>query len=367
MGVTLAFRLQKIEQIEDKTLTFQYNRQSSEQRSYAPQGLIGLIADDLEGPPHFIEVDLDSPFFRELTIDVEAPAVFDPIGLMKADVAIEYGRQSDPVGVKHRDISFRPTGSRTEKASFFLNPKRDLNYALGLQYHFSPLAGWDGEKLSYELPRVSSLDRTLLVNPFRDFGFFEIKVVAGDMDPDMIDSTDVQLRYDHPGRWSRDKVITIRPGGAQQSWKLRLSDPLQQTFTYKLTHRLKDGTSREMPLIATNIPLITVNDPFDEPLIIEFYPNYDTASMRLLIIDITYEDPDAIRPRVQQIKFQPGETGSRRVRFARTDPTVGTYSIQLTTLGLDNSVRRLRPVRLSDSIVFLGEYLAQETFSRRWS
>jgi hypothetical protein len=70
---------------------------------------------------------------------------------------------------------------------------------------------------------------------------------------------------------------------------------------------------------------------------------------------------------VQQIKFQPGETGSRRVRFARTDPTVGTYSIQLTTLGLDNSVRRLRPVRLSDSIVFLGEYLAQETFSRRWS
>jgi len=276
-------------------------------------------------------------------------------------------RPTDLVGVKHKDISFRPTGSHVEKAAFFLNPKHDLNYALGLQYHFSPLAGWDGEKLSYELPTVSSLDRTLLVNPFRDFGFFEIKIVPGDLDPDMIDSTDVQLHYEHPGRWARDKVITVHPGGPQQSWKLRLSDPLQQTYTYKWIHRLKDGTSRETAPLASNIPLITVNDPFEEPLLIELFPNYDTASIRLLIVDVTYEDPDALKPRVQQIKFQPADTVSKRIRFARTDPTIDSYSIQLTILGLDNSVRRLRPVRLKESIVFLGEHMGQETLSRRWS
>lgn len=365
MGVKLAFRLQKIEQVEDKTVTLQYSRQSAEQRSYAPQGLIGLLADDLDGPPHFIEVDLDSPFFRELSIDVEAPAVFDPIGLMKTDVAIEYGRASDPVGVKHKDISFRPTGAKQEKASFFLNPKRDLSYNLGLQYHFSPLAGWDGEKLSYELPAVSSLDRTLLVNPFRDFGFFEIKVVPGDIDPDMVDSTDVHLHYDDPGRWSRDKILTVRPGGPEQSWKLRLSDPERRTFTYKWTHRLKDGTTRETLPVTSTIPLITVNDPYDEPLIIELFPNYDPAPIRLLIVDVTYEDPGAIRKRVQQIKFPPAESDSKRLRFARTDPTVGAFSIQITILGNDNSVRRLRPVRLEDTVVFLGEHMELEVFSRR--
>ena len=30
--------------------------------------------------------------------------------------------------------------------------------------------------------------------------------------------------------------------------------------------------------VTTKIPLITVNDPFDEPLLIELFPNYDTAS-----------------------------------------------------------------------------------------
>jgi hypothetical protein len=365
MGVKLAFRLQKIEQIEDKTVTLHYTRQSAEQRSYAPQGLIGLLADDLDGPPHFIEVDLDSPFFRELDIEVEAPAAFDTIGLLRADVAIEYGRAADPVGVKHKDISFRPAGSRVEKASFFLNAKRDLNYTLGLQYHFSPLAGWDGEKLSYELPTVSSLDRTLLINAFRDFGFFEIKVVPGDIDRDMVDSTDVQLHYDHPGRWSRDKVITVRPDSAVQGWKLRLSDPQQQTFTYKLTHRLKDGTTRDTEPVTTNVPLIAVNDPYDEPLIIELFPNYDTASIRLLIVDLTYDDPASTKPRVQQVRFQPADTASKRVRFARTDPSIGRYSIQLTILGNDNSVRRLRPVFLTDSVVFLGEQMGREILSRR--
>jgi hypothetical protein len=300
-----------------------------------------------------------------LDIEVEAPAVFDAIGLMKADVAIEYGRADDPVGIKHKDVSFRPGGAMTEKASFFLDPRRDLNYTLTLQYHFNPLSGWDGEKLSYELPQVSSLDRTLLVNPFRDFGFYEVRVVPGDLDPDMVDSTDVMLHYEHAGRWTRDKIITVRPGGPEQSWKLRLSDPEQRTFSYRWVHRLKDGTSREMPTVTTNIPLVTVNDPYEEPLIIELFPNYDARNIQLLMVAITYEDPGSIKKRVQQVNFGPNETGSKRVRFARTDSTIGSYVIQITILGNDNSVRRLRPVRLERTIVFLGEHLGFETLLRR--
>ena len=68
---------------------------------------------------------------------------------------------------------------------------------------------------------------------------------------------------------------------------------------------------------------------------------------------------------MQQIKFLPTDTESRRVRFARTDPEVGEFSIQITMLGNDNSVRRLRPERLEDTTVFLGEHMELEVFSRR--
>lgn len=357
MGVKLAFRLQKIEQIEDKNITLEYNRQAAVKRTYAPPGLIGRLADDLDGPPNFIEVDLDSPFFRVLDIDVEAPSAFQQIGLMRADVAIEYGRPGDPAGVKHKDIIFRADGSKEEKASFFLNPKRDLGYALKIRYDFDALSGWDGEKLSYDLPAVTSLDRTLLVNPFRDFGFLEIRVVAGELDPDMIDSTDVLLHYEDPGRWQRDKLITVRPGAPTQSWKLRLSDPERRAFTYQWTHRLKDGTTRASEPVTTNIPLVTVNDPFDEPLIVELFPNFAWTGIKLVIVELAYEDPGWMRKRTQQVRFQPEETDSMRVRFARTDPTAGKYSMQVTVLGNDNSVRRLPPATLESSIVFLGEYM----------
>jgi hypothetical protein len=259
------------------------------------------------------------------------------------------------VGVKHADMSFRRGGAPSQKASFFLNPKRDLGYNLKLQYYFDPLSGWDGEKLTYEMPPVTSLDRTLLVNPFSDFGFVEVRVVPGDLDADMIDSTDVMLHYEQPGRWSRDKLITVKPGGPAQSWKLRLSDPNQRGFTYKLVHRLTDGTTRSAGPVATDIPLVTVNDPFDTPLLVELFPNYASGGFKLLIVDITYQDPAFTRPRTQQVRFQPSDTDSKRVRFARTDASAGAFTLQLTILGNDNSVRRLRAVTLESPLVFLGE------------
>jgi hypothetical protein len=360
MGVKLAFRLQKIEQQEDKSITLHYNRQSAVKRSYAPQGLIGLLADDLDGPPHFIEVDLDSPFFRVLDITVGAPQAFDPIGLLQTSVSIEYGRASDPAGIKFKDITFRPGGSAEEKVSFFLNPKRDLGYALTQKYNFDALSGWDGEKLQYDLPKATSLDRTLLVNPFRDFGFLEIRVVAGDLDADMIDSSDVLLHYEDPGHWSRDKVITVRPGAPSQSWKLRLSNPDRRAFSYTVTHHLKDGTTRSADPAATNIPLVTVNDPFDEPLVVELFPNFAWTGLKLVIVDVTYEDPNWLRKRAQQVRLQPEQSDSVRVRFARTDPTAGAYSLQVTALGTDNSVKRMPPVRMEASIVFLAELMGSK-------
>jgi hypothetical protein len=361
MGIKLAFKLKMIKQIEDKSVTLRYNRQSAVQRTYAPQGLIRLLADDLDGPPHFIEVDLDSPFFRRIDIEVETPSAFEQIGLIKSDVAIQYGRPSDPANLKHKDISFRPSSSRVERASFFLNAQLDLNYNYAVQYHFDPLSGWDGEKLSYDLPEVSTLDRTLLINPFRDFGFLNVQVIAGDLDPGMIDSTDVHLHYEDPGKWARDKVITVEPDSPTQFWKLRLSDPEQRTFSYHFVHRLKDGTTHETEPVTTRATSVTVNDPFDEPLIVEFFPNYDATNVNILFVDVTYEDPMHLTPRTEQLRFVGQQTQPQRLRFARSDPSLQSISFQITVLGLDNSVQRLPPVTTEDSIVFLGEYMGSET------
>ena len=234
-----------------------------------------------------------------------------------------------------------------------------------VQYHFDPLSGWDGEKLSYDLPKTSTLDRTLMINPFRDFGFLEVQVIPGDLDSSMIDSTDVHLHYEDPGKWSRDKVITVKPDSSAQFWKLRLSDPERRTFTYRFIHRLKNGSTHETEPESTRTTSVTVNDPFEDPLIVEFFPNYDTTNVKILFVDVVFEDPVHLTRREEQLRFVGHTVASQRLRFARSDASVRAISFQITILGNDNSVRKLPPVISENSIIFLGEHLGLETTRKK--
>ncbi|MCQ0092527.1 hypothetical protein FGD77_12735 [Roseovarius sp. M141] len=357
MGIKLAFKLQKIEQIEDKKLTLHYNRQQAVQRKHAPQGAIAMMAKDLSGPPHFITVDLDSPFFRKIEIKVDNPVDYAQLGLMATDVEIEYGSRNDPATLKRRDMSFLRSGPTSDSHTFFMNDAHDLDYRITLQYHFDPMSGWDGRALSYTMPPETTLDRTLLINPFNHFGFVDIKVLPGELDRGMIRHTEVQLRYDG-GDWQRDRTIVVRPDSPEQSWKLRLDDPERRDFSYTLRHHLVDGSVREVESTATRVPSVTVNDPFDDALIVEFFPNFDGAALQKMFVKVIYEDRINDYRREEDLTFEGALLQPQRLRIARFDRTRQAYSFQITTLGTDHSVKRFAPVTSEETIIFLGEHLS---------
>jgi len=255
---------------------------------------------------------------------------------------------------------FRSSGSRTESTAFFLNEHRDLDFRVSSQFHFDPLSGWDGEKSSYDLPTQSVLDRTLLLNPYALFGFLDIRIVPGDLDPTMVASTDVHLHYDHEGVWARDKVITIQPNSDTQHWKLRLSDPNRRNFSYKFIHHLLDGSASETEFVEATSSTVVVNDPFEDPLIIEFFANYDASDINTVFVKVTYEDIVNQFERTQELRFVGNTQTSQRLRFARLDPSLDRYSYAVTVLGNDNSVTRRNKVDSTDTIVFLGSQVQSE-------
>ena len=332
-----------------------YNRQEAVQRNYSPQGLIGLMARDLSGPPHFINVDLDDPFFRQIEIEVESPIDFGRIGLLTADVELEYGDRGRPAELKRKDMRFEQGGPTKDSHAFFMNADHDLSYRVKQQYHFDPLSGWEGSAFSYELPTETTLDRTLLLNPFNHFGFLELTVVPGDLDWGMIRETEVQLRYDG-GHWRKDTTLSVRPDSPEQAWRLRLDDPERREFSYTLRHHMKDGSVHESAPVVQRATAVTVNDPFDDPLIIEFFPNYDPAGVRVLFVDVLYEDEANDYRREERIEFRGDSLQSQRLRIARFDPARREFTFRLTKLAPDHSVERMPPVRTEETIVFLGEH-----------
>jgi hypothetical protein len=333
-----------------------YNRQEAVTRPYAPPSLISLLAGDLSGPPNFIKVDLDAPFFRAIEIDVDAPVDFGRIGLFAADLDLEYGNPSKPAELKRKSLRFAKGGPTQAHHAFFLNQKLDLDYRKQVQYHFDPLSGWEGRALSYEMPPEATLDRTLLVNPFDHFGFVELTVIPGDLDRGMIRHTEARLRYDG-GTWSKDMTFTVRPDSPPQTWRLRIDDPERRDFTVALRHQLADGSVRDVPETTQRATTVTVNDPFENPLIVEFFPNFDPTNIELLLVDVTYEDAANRYTREERLEFRGPTLQSQRLRLARYDESRDDFTFRLTKLAKDHSVTRLPPVTVAESVVFLGEHL----------
>ncbi|RIE00601.1 hypothetical protein [Cohnella faecalis] len=69
----VSFKLRIVHQEERKHIKLVYDRSEATQRTYAPQSFIGLLVADLEKGKHFVEVDLDDPFFRVFTVSAERP------------------------------------------------------------------------------------------------------------------------------------------------------------------------------------------------------------------------------------------------------------------------------------------------------
>ena len=113
-GAILTFAVKAIKQVERKTLVFEYHRQQAVTRQYAPQSLIGMMLDDLTGPGHFLEVDLDDPFFRSIDVEVSIMTAFEPIGLQSVAVALDYGDAAHPQKHRHDDLVFDATRTQPQ-------------------------------------------------------------------------------------------------------------------------------------------------------------------------------------------------------------------------------------------------------------
>jgi hypothetical protein len=350
----LAFKLQKIEQEELKTVTLRYTRTQAVQQSYLPQGFVSLLAADI-GPGHFFDIDLDDPFFRTIDIVAEFPLDFDRLGLLSVQAALDYGRLSDPAGVKHKDFTFDKSSARQQAHSFSMNPRLDTSYQLNVQYHFDPLSGWDGEKFDYDLPAQQTEDRTLLLNPFADLGFLELSVIPGSIDWGIVQSVDVHLRYEDPGVFTRQKTITFTEGMAEQLWRLRLTHPEQREITFSTVNHLSDGSTRESAPITTQASSIVVDDAFQAALDVEFVPIYDTSRIRTVFAEIHYEDLANLYERDERLTFEGTTPGSQKLHLALLNPAITTYTISYTLLGNDNSIQRLPPEDSTKTLVFVGE------------
>jgi hypothetical protein len=352
----VSFKMKFIRQEERKTMTLIYNRTEAVQRTYAPQGFFGLLLKDIQDrSKHFVEVDLDDPFFRQFEVVVDAPIDFERIGLTSAQVGIDYGDPGDRRSMKHKDFIFDQNAPSRQSFTTFMSPDLASAYSYGVQFHFNPNSGWDGEKLTYEIPVDNTLDRTLVVTPFDHMGFLEIEVVPNRIDAQVVDFTQVDLLFTDPSGWVARKTLRIKPGTASQFWKVRTSHRDARTFTYQLSHHLKDGRVLTDDAVTSTANAVIVDDPFEAALDLEFVPLWDPATMRSVFVDLIYSDPENDYERSERLTFEGADVKPRSLRISLRERERRAYRYKATFVTANGRMIRRPEQETTETIIGLSE------------
>ena len=314
-----------------------------------------MLTKDLDKAKHFIEVDLDDPFFRQMAVIVDAPIDFAKIGLHSAQVALDYGSPADPTNHRHKDMVFDKDHAGEQKWEFFLNKNLEAQFTSAVQYHFDPGSNWDGEKSSYQIPAEKGADRTLYINPFEHFRFQEYAVTPRGIDFGVVDFTEVILRYQAPSGWKKEKTLTLNPNAVEaQIWKLRTPAAAIPTILYKCRHHLKDGTVRESPDLSTTQVAILIDDPFPGALELTFFPFLDSASVRKAIVDVEYKDQENKYERKERLEIPGTATDEVRLRIAIMNPAKRKFKYKVTLVKA-TGIKQLPPVETEETLLSISE------------
>ena len=173
----------------------------------------------------------------------------------------------------------------------------DITYSGQIQYNFLPDAGWEGERLTYEVPWRDTEDRSQILVPHQHIGFLDIHVsLERNFFWGKIQEVQVHLSYESPDSdWKKQKVLYFYSGEkeTEKHWKLRLNTPTDNpAFSYTLVYRMEDGSTKTTEQVTSVVPGVAVPDLTSRKLDVSIVPQLDPTVDKWAFLDVSYEDPD---------------------------------------------------------------------------
>jgi hypothetical protein len=351
----VSFKLRFIHQEELRQLTFTYDRTDAVQRTYAPQAFFGDLGADLQRPGHLIEIDLDNPFFREFTIGaVPTPADFTKLALQSSQLHVEYGSAADPGGPKRHDFVFDATNTSAQSWSTPMNKTLTTDYRYRVEYHFDPLSEWRAENTNYEFSGTSN-DPNVELTPTNLLDFFDVTIATGDLDAQIVRSTDVELTFTDSTGWTTTDTMPVVPGSTDSTWRVRTAKGVAKGYGCRMRHTLIDGSTvvdspEPQPRSARRL---VVNDPFPDHLEIDLVPAWQPGVVGV-IVELDYEDADHDYKWRRVVEFAGDDTATRHVRIGIHDPRKRTFTWRATFRIASGIATQRAPMSTDDPLVTIS-------------
>ncbi|GAA5204754.1 hypothetical protein GCM10025773_40150 [Microbacterium jejuense] len=330
--------MKAITQTERKTLVFEYHREQAVTRQYAPQSLIGMLLDDLTGPGHFLEVDLDDPFFRTLDVEVSLTTAFEPIGLQSVAVGLDYSDAAHPQRHRHADLVFDAARPQPQHWVVPIDDAYDLGYVPRIEYHFDPLGGWEAERNEVVVEPGRIEDRTLQLDPTQHVGFIAVEIRPERLDPLEVESVTLAFEHVSSTGWRARRTFEVTPGGAPQAWRVRTARRDEVGYTVQATFHLVGGGTIVLDPVDATASVFAVTSPFADRLERRIDVTATPGRFTAIIVDVSYE---AGGHRVdRRVEIDGAAPAAARAQIGIVDPTARATTTRATLLGPNGEVVR---------------------------
>ncbi|NEP17056.1 MAG: hypothetical protein F6J97_09125, partial [Leptolyngbya sp. SIO4C1] len=144
---------------------------------------------------------------------------------------------------------------------------------------------------------------------------------------------------------------------ASVHWRLRLSDPSQRTYHYRVTYFLEGNLQYQSDWQVSQDPSLVINEPFRNTLTVRLIPSLPDDLIEA-IVDLTYEESETGYRRQFQEIFSPDTADGMR-RRTLSMPTLlaepAPYTYEVTAVRADGSVFQSDPLLKDDSAVLVAD------------
>lgn len=332
--------LRFVRQEEQKKVTYVYRGAQATRKTYFPQGFFSRLLSDVDNKKGIVTADLDDPFFRTISIDVQAPEInYEKYGIQSLHFAAKYPNREIESRVFDKD------NNTAQPVEFAMNKNLETSYNYQVQYNFLPDSGWEGERVTYEIPWAPTEDRTQVLLPHEQLDFLDVAVtLERNFYWGNIQEARVFISYKSPNnKWNKEKLLRFTPDSAtEQHCKLRLSDRKERkgedpSYTYYIEYQRSDDSVQKTERVTTKIQGIVVNDLTKKKLPVKFISQL-SANERAFI-DVSYEDLANDFRWDKSLEIGANNTAPIEIQIPLVNPTLPQFQYTITFLKADG--RRL--------------------------
>jgi hypothetical protein len=288
--VSIGFQLQEIHQDELRTRTFDYTVQAPVTQTHAPNGFFSALIGKTSKADLIKEVKLDDDFFKVISVNASSIADFGVTDLKTVVLDVAYGGTVDEPATILSPIFTAADNSAKTFQTFIDGGEMSYRYRSSYFFGQNPMVG--GQTSEYHTDWLTTLSRSLVVNPQIDVPMLHVYVAQGLIDWDLIAQIETTLSYDDPAsQFHAERSFQINQSFQRDEWIVRLTNPALTTYNVQHTWILKDNLRRITgPVQQMSAAQLFVFDPFVDRLPVIVQPEVDPANVSRLTIAFHYED-----------------------------------------------------------------------------